>query len=138
MKAKDVPSYIAAQSPEAQKTLRKLRGVIRKALPKAEEVISYQIPMYRVDGKMVIFFAGWAKHYSLYPAGTHIAEKLGKALDGYKIAKGTIRFPYDAPMPVKLIETIVRLRLKDVKEGVSVAGSKIKAKKRKTVRKRTA
>jgi hypothetical protein len=73
---KSVDDYIAAQPAEVRPVLEQVRAAIRKAIPKAEEVISYQIPAYKLDGQTVIFFAGFKGHFSLYPiAGATIRER---------------------------------------------------------------
>ena len=109
-----VAEYLAAQPPAARAVLRRVRSIICKALPGAAETISYQIPTYKRHGRAVIYFAGWKQHYSLYPAGERIVAALEGALAGYQVSKGTIRFPLSEPVPVRLIERIVRLRAKEV------------------------
>ena len=103
---RSVDDYLAAQPAEAQPVLRQVREAIRRALPEAEETISYQIPAYRLNGGTVIYFAGWKAHYSIYPASGGLVEALGEALAPYAISKGTIRFPYGAPVPTDLIARI--------------------------------
>ena len=65
---RSVDDYIASQPEATQTVLKRVRSIIRKALPAAEEVISYQIPAYKSRGQAVVYFAGWKQHYSLYPA----------------------------------------------------------------------
>jgi uncharacterized protein YdhG (YjbR/CyaY superfamily) len=105
-----VDEYLAAQTSEAQLVLRQVREAIRRALPEAEEKISYQIPAYRQHGCTVIYFAGWKSHYSIYPASRALVEALGEELAPYAISKGTIRFPYDPPIPAGLIARIAAFR----------------------------
>lgn len=121
---KSVTQYLATQPKAAQTVLKKVRALIRKTLPKAQEAISYQIPTYKVQGEMVIYFAGWKEHFSLYPATGLVEEVLGAKLEPYKVSKGTLRFPFNDPLPVKLIERIVKLRAKD-----ALARAKAKAKR---------
>jgi uncharacterized protein YdhG (YjbR/CyaY superfamily) len=111
---KTVDEYIAKQPENAQPVLEQVRRAIRKALPGAEEVISYQIPAYRVNGKILIYFAGWKQHYSLYPAGERLVSALKDELSRYEVKKGTIRFPLGEPVPEKLIERIAKFRAKEV------------------------
>lgn len=106
---KTVDEYLEQQSAATQKALRSVRSAIRKALPKAEELISYKIPAYKLNGRMVIFFAGWKEHYSVYPAGDELAE-LKEELARYERSRGTIRFPLAEKVPVKLIAKIAKLR----------------------------
>ena len=113
---KSVDEYIATQPKEVQAVLQSVRSAIRKALPGAEEVISYQIPTYKLHGGYVVYFAGWKHHYSLYPATDSLVEAFKDELSPYKISKGTIRFPLSQPVPVKLIERIAKFRAKEVAE----------------------
>ncbi len=113
---KSVDDYIATQPDDVQSILRRVRTTIRKAMPSAEEVISYQIPAYKLHGGAVIFFAGWKQHYSLYPATDRVIEVFKDDLAPYEVSKGTIRFPLSQPVPVKLIEAIAKLRAQEVAE----------------------
>ena len=105
-----VGAYIAAQPEAVQRILATVRSAIRKALPGADEVISYQIPTYKLHGAAVLYFAGWKQHYSLYPAGESLVAAFQPELAPYKVNKGTIRFPLSEPVPVKLIERIAKFR----------------------------
>jgi uncharacterized protein YdhG (YjbR/CyaY superfamily) len=116
--------YISAQPETAQVALQLVRSTLRKALPGAEEVISYQIPAYRLRGGIVVYFAGWKHHYSLYPAGECVVAAFKDQLASYKVSKGTIRFPLPEPVPVKLIERIAKFR---VGEAVQREKSKVAA-----------
>lgn len=111
-----VDEYIASQPETAQSILKRVRSAIRKALPEAEEVISYTIPTYKLRGGPVLYFAGWRQHYSLYPAGDQVVAAFRDDLAPYTVSKGTIRFPLSAPVPVKLIERIAKFRAKEVAE----------------------
>ena len=113
---KSVDQYIAAQPEQLQSILARVRSTIRKALPLAEEVISYQIPAYKVQGRPSIYFAGWKQHYSLYPAGPELLAAFKDELAGYEISKGTIRFPLSLPVPEELIERIAKFRAKEAAE----------------------
>jgi uncharacterized protein YdhG (YjbR/CyaY superfamily) len=111
-----VDQYIAAQPREVQRILRQVRSAIRKAVPRAEESITYQIPTYKLEGERVIYFAGWKEHYSLYPATAPLVAALQKALARYELSKGTIRFPLDEPVPVGLITRIAKFRAREAAE----------------------
>jgi uncharacterized protein YdhG (YjbR/CyaY superfamily) len=89
---------------------------IRKALPGATEGISYRIPAYKLDGRMVLYFAGFRHHYSIYPATARLKRALGKELAGLVHSKGTIRFPLDATVPTRLIARIAKLRAAEAAE----------------------
>ncbi len=108
--------YIESQPEAVQGVLRRVRTIIRKAMPEAEEVISYNIPAFKLHGRLVLYFAGWKQHYSLYPAGVEVVAALKDDLAPYEVSKGTIRFPLSQPVPVKLIGRIARLRAKEVAE----------------------
>jgi uncharacterized protein YdhG (YjbR/CyaY superfamily) len=111
---KSVDDYIASQPDAAQGVLKRVRRIIRKAVPGAEEVISYQIPAYKLNGRAVIYFAGWRQHYSVYPSTDRLVAAFKDDLARYEVSKGTIRFPFSEPVPVKLIEAVVRFRAKEV------------------------
>jgi uncharacterized protein YdhG (YjbR/CyaY superfamily) len=110
---KTVDEYIASQPEPVQSALKRVRSTIRKAMRGAEEVISYNIPTYKLHGRAVLYFAGWKRHYSLYPAGDRIVAAFKEELAPYDIDKGTIRFPLSEPVPVKLIAGIASLRAKE-------------------------
>jgi len=109
----NVDEYISARPESARAVLRLVRSTLRKAIPGAEEVISYKIPAYRVHGGIVLYFAGWKQHYSLYPAGDKMVAAFKDELASYEVSKGTIRFPLSGPVPVKLIERIAKFRVKE-------------------------
>lgn len=114
---KSVDEYIDAQPEASQETLHRVRNAIRKAVPDAEEVISYKIPGYKLNGAPVLYFAGWKKFYSLYPATRLLIEAFKDDLAPYQVEKSTIRFPLTVPVPVKLIERIAKFRAKEVTVG---------------------
>jgi uncharacterized protein YdhG (YjbR/CyaY superfamily) len=115
---KTVDEYIASQPEAVQGVLQRVRSAIRKAVPEAEELISYKIPAYRMHGNPVLYFAAWREHYSLYAATGHVAEAFKDELAPYEVNKGTIRFPVSEPVPVKLIERIAEFRAQEVAERV--------------------
>jgi len=113
IKFKSVDEYIASQPEAVQGLLKRVRNTIRKAVPEVEEMISYQIPAYKLHGRPVLYLAGWKQHYSLYPATDHVVAAFRDDLAPYEISKGTIRFPLSEPVPVKLIERIAKFRAKE-------------------------
>jgi uncharacterized protein YdhG (YjbR/CyaY superfamily) len=122
---KSVGHYIAAQPEAAQEVLESVRSTIRKALPGAEEAISYRMPAYKLGGETVIYFAGWKQHYSLYPVTAHLVEAFKKDLAPYELNdRGTLRFLLAQPVPVKLIARIAKLRAKEVAHREKVAAPK--------------
>jgi uncharacterized protein YdhG (YjbR/CyaY superfamily) len=110
-----VDEYIAAQPQATRAVLRRVRTAIRKALPKAEETIAYNMPAYKLGGHGVLYFAGWKKHYALYYATEALLAELGDALAPYEVDKDTIRFRYDQPVPSALIARIAKLRAAEVR-----------------------
>jgi uncharacterized protein YdhG (YjbR/CyaY superfamily) len=123
---KSVDEYIASQPEAVQGILGIVRSAIRKALPRADEVISYKLPTYKLRGEAVLYFAGWKQHYSLYPACTRLVAAFKDELGSYKVHKATIRFPLSEPVPVKLIERIAKFRAKEAadREKVKAAAPK--------------
>lgn len=111
---KSVDQYIASQPDARLGILERVRSAIRKAVPAAEEVISYKIPTYKLPGGGGLYFAGWKQHYSLYPAGERLLIAFQDELACYQISKGTIRFPLSQPVPVKLIGRIAKFRAQEV------------------------
>lgn len=105
-----IDEYIAACPPDSQAYLQEIRKLIRRLAPDAKERISYQIAAFERNGRNLIHFAGWKKHVSLYPvpAGSEAFERqIAKYVDG----KGTLKFPLVEPLPIKLIERVVKLHL---------------------------
>jgi uncharacterized protein YdhG (YjbR/CyaY superfamily) len=104
---RSVDAYIAKHPGQVQSTLQRVRRIIRKILPGAEETISYRIPAYKLHGRCVVYFAGWQRHWSLYPVTGPVRARLGTALASYEVSKGTVRFPLAEPVPARLVERIV-------------------------------
>jgi uncharacterized protein YdhG (YjbR/CyaY superfamily) len=112
-----VDEYIAAQPEAAQQALELVRTAIRKAVPKAEESITYKMPTYKMHGERLLYFAGWKQHYSLYPATKRLIATLKNDLKPYEVVKSTVRFSLAEPVPAKLIERIAKFRAKEVSES---------------------
>jgi uncharacterized protein YdhG (YjbR/CyaY superfamily) len=108
-----VDEYIAAQLEPVQGILERVRSAIRKAAPRAQEVISYNMPTYTLDGARLLYFAVWKQHYAIYAATEQVVAAFRDELAGYEIDKGTIRFPLSEPVPVKLIGRIAKFRAKE-------------------------
>jgi len=107
----DVDGYISKFTEEQQALLRLLRTIVTTAAPQAEEVISYGMPAYKLNG-MLVWFAAYTNHIGFYPkeSGIHTFQK---ELSIYKTSKGAVQFPIDAPLPVALIKRIVKFRVKE-------------------------
>jgi uncharacterized protein YdhG (YjbR/CyaY superfamily) len=126
-----VDDYIAAQPEAVRLVLEQARAAIRKAIPKAEEVISYQIPAYRIDGQAVIYFAGFKAHFSLYPIAGAAVRAFKTELAPYEVNnKGTVRFPLGGRVPVGLIGKLAKFRSKEAAEAAKAKAGKTAAAKR--------
>lgn len=109
-KAENVDAHIAEFPPDVRKLLMHIRETIKKVAPKADEAISYGIPGYKLSG-MLVYFAGYANHIGFYPGAVGIST-FADELSAYKTSKGTVQFPLDQPLPLKLITKIVKFRVK--------------------------
>jgi uncharacterized protein YdhG (YjbR/CyaY superfamily) len=109
-----VDEYISSQPDSVQGILGRVRGAIRQAVPEAQEVISYKMPTYKLNGARLLYFAVWKQHYSIYAATEQVVAAFQGELASYEIDKGTIRFPLSDPVPVMLIGRIARFRAKEV------------------------
>jgi uncharacterized protein YdhG (YjbR/CyaY superfamily) len=114
LKPKSVDEYIAAFPKEVQGILQEIRETIKEAAPDVDETISYGMPAFNLNGKYLIYFAGWKKHVALYPVDGKIVTALSEELAGYKGTKGSVHFPLNKPMPLDLIRKIVALRLAEM------------------------
>ena len=113
--AASVDGYIASQPKDARAALKRVRSAVRKALPGAQEVISYQMPAYKLNGRIALYFAAWKEHYSVYPVNDELVAAFARQLARYdRSGKGTIRFPLSEPVPVGLIERLARFRAKQL------------------------
>lgn len=115
IKAKNIDDYIARFPKDTQKFMQKIRATIKKAVPAAEEAISYGIPTFNMNSRYLIYFAGYKNHISIYPAPRENAA-FKKELSGYKGGKGTVQFPLDKPIPLELVTRIVKFRVKENSE----------------------
>ncbi|MCX6055317.1 MAG: DUF1801 domain-containing protein [Chloroflexi bacterium] len=106
---KSIDEYIALFPDNIQSILSQLRGVIRKAAPDSEEKISYQMPTFFLKGNLV-HFAAYKNHIGFYPTSSGV-ESFMEEITPYKHSKGAIRFPIDQPIPLDLVEKIVRFRV---------------------------
>jgi uncharacterized protein YdhG (YjbR/CyaY superfamily) len=101
--------YLAALSDDKRAALEKLRKAIKAAAPEAEECISYQLPAFRLDGKLLVAYGAAAKHCAFYPGS--VLEALKDEVKGYDTTKGTIRFAPNKPLPRALVRKLVKLRI---------------------------
>jgi len=131
MKAKSnkpttIAEYIAEQPAKVRPLLKKLRQLIGKNAPGAEEVISYGMPAYKLHG-MLLYFAAFTNHYSLFAFPSAIVAFKEKLKD-YEVSKGTIKFPFHKPVPVKLVTEIIKFK---VQENINKHQAKVEAKAKK-------
>ena len=121
----NIDEYISGFPEEVQKRLQQIRKVIQKAAPEAAEAISYQMPTFKLNGNLV-HFAAFSKHIGFYPAPQGI-EQFKEELSKYKGAKGSVQFPLDQPLPLDLIEKIVKYRVvqSKIKKDVKSSGKDV-------------
>jgi uncharacterized protein YdhG (YjbR/CyaY superfamily) len=111
-----IDQYIDTFSPDVQTILENLRLEISKAVPDAEETISYQIPTFRLKGKNLVHFAAYKQHIGFYPTPSGISA-FKSELNPYELAKGSVKFPLNKPLPLALIIRIVKFRVNEILEN---------------------
>jgi uncharacterized protein YdhG (YjbR/CyaY superfamily) len=112
VQSKTIDEYIRSFPPEVQAILEKMRKTIRKAAPEAEEEIAYNMPAFKLNGKPLVYFAGFKNHIGFYPIPSGV-EAFKKELSSYTMGKGSVQFPLDKPIPYDLVEKIVLFRVKE-------------------------
>lgn len=108
-----VPAYIASVPSEVRPALRKLRQEIRAAIPKAEELISYGVPAYKAEGRLVLGFGAARDHCSIYVMSPAVMRRFAGRLKRFEVSKGAIRFSPEKPFPVTLLRALVKARLSE-------------------------
>jgi len=109
-KPQTIDEYLAPLSSEKRSALEKLRKAIKSAAPRAQECISYQVPAFRLDGRMLVAFGAATNHCSFYPGARPIKEHK-EELAAYDVSKGTVRFPPNKPLPATLVRKLVKTRM---------------------------
>ena len=117
MTSNPIDQFISKYPPEVQTILQKIRALIQKSAPGAEEVIGYGIPTFKLNGKNLVHFSAFKEHIGFYPTPTGI-EHFKKELSAYEGAKGSVKFPLNKPIPYALITKIVQFRVKEVSAQV--------------------
>jgi uncharacterized protein YdhG (YjbR/CyaY superfamily) len=108
---KTIDQNLAGVKPDQRAALEKLRRTIRAVAPKAEECISYGIPAFRLNGRALVFFGAWENHCALYPGSSTMLKKFRNELRDFETSKGTFRFSPNKPLPVTLVQKLVRARI---------------------------
>jgi uncharacterized protein YdhG (YjbR/CyaY superfamily) len=102
-------AYKAKLQPSTRRRLKELADTIRKAAPGAVDAFSYQIPAFRYNGRILVWYAAWKDHLGLYPLS--VEDRKFATQKGFKTAKGTVQFPLDDPLPASLIKRLVKSRI---------------------------
>ena len=109
-------AYLAALPPAARKRMQQIRATVRAVAPGAKEHFSYRIPAFRLEDQALIWYAAFKDHISLYPITAALARAHRIDLSDYETAKGTVRFPLDAPLPAALVKRLVKARAAEAKK----------------------
>jgi len=123
VKFKTVDEYFSTLPVDVKNTLEELSGTIKKAAPKAEEVISYNMPAYKFNG-ILVYFMAHKEHIGFYPGNKIVNEVFKDQLKMYKTSKGTIQFCYGKSIPISLVNKIVKYRVKENLEKTKEKGKK--------------
>jgi uncharacterized protein YdhG (YjbR/CyaY superfamily) len=109
--AAEIDEYLLAVDEPKRSTLQALRRTILEIVPEADQVISYRVPAFRVQGKVVAGFAAFKDHLSYLPFSGSVLEQLGDELRGYAMTKSALHFPVDRPLPKRLVKKLIAVRL---------------------------
>ncbi len=115
MSKREIDDYLATLAEPKRATLQTLRQTIRDIVPDAEEVISYGMPAFRLNGKVIAGFAAFKNHLAYLPHSGSVLTELRKELVGYTSTEGSLHFPIDKPLPKALVKKLIAVRLSQVK-----------------------
>ena len=113
-KYESVDEYMAGLPDDRRAVMEQLRSTIRAAAPEATEVVSYNMPAFRLSGRFLVSYEAFKRHYSLFPWTDQMVAELGDAVKPYAVGKGTLRFPADEPIPLDLVTRIIEIRNREV------------------------
>lgn len=111
MSSDEITAYLDALDEPKRSTLQKLRETILWVIPEAEEGISYQLPAFRVRGKVIAGFAAFKNHLSYLPHSGAVFPQLQEDLNAYRKSVGALRFPIDEPLPKEIVEKLIKVRM---------------------------
>jgi len=115
--ARQIAAYLATLSPKVRAEVKRIRAAARAAAPGAVEHFSYRIPGLRLDGKPLLYYAGWKEHVSIYPIFEDVVRVNRALLEGCSFSKGTVRFPLDSPPSAAAVRALVAARIAHVRAG---------------------
>ncbi|HMF95077.1 MAG TPA: DUF1801 domain-containing protein [Vicinamibacterales bacterium] len=111
----EIQAYLATLPGVSRQALQKLRAAVRAAAPDAVDGFSYRIPLFRLDGRPLVWCAAFRAHTSMYPITPSLLKAHRIDVTGYETSKGTIRFPLDAPIPSALVKRLVKARIAELR-----------------------
>jgi uncharacterized protein YdhG (YjbR/CyaY superfamily) len=114
MSVEEVDAYLKSVDEPKRSSLQALRRTILEVVPDAEQVISYRVPAFRVQGKVVAGFAAFKDHLSYLPFSGSVLNRLADQLTGYTMTKSALHFPVDRPLPKRLVEDLIAVRLEEI------------------------
>lgn len=112
-----IDAYLTTLPANQREALQRLRAQVARTVPDAVETISYGMPAFKLDGRLLVSFAGWKAHCSIYPLTDTFLQAHAAELKGYERTKGSVHFTPEAPLPVALVRALVRARLADLEAG---------------------
>lgn len=117
-----IDEYLDALDKQKRTTLQELRQTIHGIIPNAEECISYGMPAFRLEGKIIAGFSAFKNHLSYLPHSGSVLQELSHDLAGYESTAGSLHFPIDQPLPKALVRKLIAVRLKEVRSRGSDKG----------------